>query len=75
MAELQLQRFKLLAVGYAKGHVIYGPVQLCSGFEGCVASSGRLWSLKRYFDAFELYLNIIPAQVCGFRKFRETVYL
>lgn len=38
MDELHLQRFKLLAVGYAKGHVIYGLVQLCSGFEGCVAS-------------------------------------
>jgi len=37
--------------------------------------SGRLQSLKRDLDAFELYLNIIPAQFCGFRKFRETVYL
>lgn len=38
MDELHLQRFKLLAVGCAEGHVICGPVQLCSGFEGCVAS-------------------------------------
>lgn len=38
MDELHLQRFKLLAGGYAKGYVIYGSVQLCSGFEGCVAS-------------------------------------
>lgn len=38
MDELHFQRFKLLAVGYAKGHAIYGLVQLCSGFEGCVAS-------------------------------------
>lgn len=38
MDELHLQRFKLLAGGYAKGFVIYGSTQLCSGFEGCVAS-------------------------------------
>jgi len=38
MGELHLQSFKLLAEGYAKEHVIYGLRQLCSGFEGCVAS-------------------------------------
>lgn len=75
MDELQLQKFKLLAAGYAKGHVIYRLMQLCSGFEGCVAYSSRLCSLKRDLDGFELNLNIIPAQFCGFIKFRETVCL
>lgn len=48
-----------------------GPCSCVMGLSDVWHSSGILWSLKRDLDAFELYINSISVQFCGFRRFRE----
>lgn len=58
--------------GMLRGTCSLGPGGFVVVFTDVWHSSGRLWSLKRDLDAFELYLNIISVQFCGFRRFREN---